>query len=1189
MKTFKKVVRVIAYVLLLCFMVTELSGVAEVIAAERKINNSVQQESTVENKGNKKDKEKFEDDDVIFKHLDKENFKNGKHISRLEHEEKLNTYVFGNEDGSKTVYYMYENVKYKDKDGKIKDKDISLVKKDKGYGIVQNEVDLFLPENPSDGVTVNYSGYDVTIIPQGGNGKVKAKQCDDAIIYDEYFGKNASLKYTPLLSGVKEDIILNSYVENATYDFIVETNGLYIYNDDIGYYLADETNSTIIYYLGDVEVYDAIGKPELGEMKVTVLEEGQRYRLTLSVSDAFLSDPETVYPVTIDPTITISDNTTGANSIIDAPIFEAKKNTNYAKYKYNTVGTTTASYGVGRTVVKLQGLIDSIEYQSLYHHQIISVKFYVRDSSGTGKQFIHLYPLENINWTETGVTWTNVGNYCKDCDYGATLSSGKVTAFDITELVCQWKWEEHYEDAGFILINSTETKNKSFCSSEYGTTSYRPYVELTYTSELWLDEESLNIAEGGTGSVIAITNPDGKKVTWEIKDKSIATISSTDNTTCVVKGVRAGKTELVATLADDSGETGPVTCDIFVYIPDGVYYIQNMNSGHCLEVPNGSILNYTKIEQAAQYSSTTNEVTRLRQMWKVKYIEEGCYSIRPLHNTEMGLYWGSNLMVWNIGTDDNVYSIPQNAQWTIKWGNTGYLIKQYGDDKTAAVQVSGASKTTGANIVTGMDVANANCRWTFTKVSNVPSGIVLYDTSTGQALSGGATRAVAVDEIRTLEDLKLKAVVYTGDFKNYGITWSLPNLSYCNYMDIDSSTGTVIGLEEKSVTITATSVLYNGPKSTSYTLKIIPVRTGTYYIKNRQFSKYLQIDNNDAANDYKSLGVIMEQWTYDGEDYQKWKLVSLENGYYKIISVQSGLALSVPSGKTSAQDVELIQEIYTGDSRQQWKITQTQYGSYKIKPRSSEGLTNDLVMAVGDSITVGWDGTNIQQRVYVNNTSYMDEWYIRNPYYATVNIYYDMGYCVQFDETKEEAESSIRKYMRKVAGIFEEEFGLHIDYTITFYNSPIDQCKGEVTKDNINRLCTHGADHTNKENMKNSFKASYPGSDTVITLYWTGHALSLESGKGNGNVSCSSDYSLFLLGNKVPEEDRERRSYRGLLHELCHQFSVKDHYHTEENDTKDADGKVVIGKCKNEKYGCSTCADDRRDRNCVIGEETADN
>ena len=125
---------------------------------------------------------------------------------------------------------------------------------------------------------------------------------------------------------------------------------------------------------------------------------------------------------------------------------------------------------------------------------------------------------------------------------------------------------------------------------------------------------------------------------------------------------------------------------------------------------------------------------------------------------------------------------------------------------------------------------------------------------------------------------------------------------------------------------------------------------------------------NDAANEYKTPGVIMEQWAYDGEDYQKWEIKSLDNGYYKIISVQSGSALSVPSGKTSTQDVELIQEIYTGDNRQQWKITQTQYGSYTIKPRSSEGLAMDLVMAVGDSITVGWDDTNVEQRRYVDNT-----------------------------------------------------------------------------------------------------------------------------------------------------------------------------------------------------------------------------
>ncbi|MBO5097535.1 MAG: RICIN domain-containing protein [Agathobacter sp.] len=958
--------RVVAMFLAMCIVLTGITIPENTLAAQ----------NDKEKQNNNKNAEQVQDscmqeDSVIFKHLDKENFKNGKHISRLENEEKLNTYVFKNEDGSKTVYYMYENVKYKDKDGKIKDKDISLVKKNKGYGIVQNEVDLFLPENPNDGVTVNYSGYDVTIIPQGGNGKVKAKQCDDAIVYDEYFGKNASLKYTPLLSGVKEDIILKSYVENVSYDFIVETNGLYIYNDDIGYYLADKTNSTIIYYLGDVEVYDAIGKPELGEMKVTVLEEGQRYMLTLSVSDAFLSDPETVYPVTIDPTLTISDNTTGANSIIDAPIFEAKKNTNYAKYKYNSVGTTTASYGIGRTVVKLPGLTSSNEYQTIKADQITSVKFYVRDSSGTGKQTINLYPLTNTTWTETTVKWSNVGSHITDDNYSATLSSGKVTGFDITGLVKYWKTGKYSADAGFILINSTETKNKSFCSSEYGTTSYRPYVEMTYEEDFSLSTYSTEVAEGGTVTIDATTNPSGQTVTWKIVQGS-ATIVAYSNTSCTVKGVRAGDVRLEASITTTDGNKISRYCDIYVHLVDGVYYIKNMNSGYCLEVPDGTIRNYTKVAQAAQYSSTTSEVTRLRQMWKVRYMENCSYSIRPLHNAEMGLYWGGNLMVWNIGTDDNVYSTPRNAQWTINWDGSGYVVKQYGDSVTSVMQVSGASKSEGANIVTG---ANANCRWTFSKITNVPSGVVLYDTSTGLALSGGTVRAVAIDETKTLDDLRLKAVVYSGDFKNYGFTWHLSNLSYDEYVDIDSSTGEVVGLAEKSVTITATSVLYNGPKSVSYTLKVIPFHNGTYFIKNREFGKYLQIDDSDAPT-YDTIGAIMEQWSLVGEEYQKWTLKSLNNGYYKIVSAKSNLALSVKTDQVKSTDAPLVQEVYTGEYRQQWSISQTANGSYKIKPRSSEGLETDLVMAVGDSLTVGADDTNIEQRLYKANTSYMDEWYL---------------------------------------------------------------------------------------------------------------------------------------------------------------------------------------------------------------------
>ena len=848
-------------------------------------------------------------------------------------------------------------------------------------------------------MTVNYSGYDVTIIPQGGNGKVKAKQCDDAIVYDEYFGKNASLKYTPLLSGVKEDIILKSYVENASYDFIVETNGLYIYNDDIGYYLVDETNSTIIYYLGDVEVYDAIGKPELGEMKITVLEEGQRYKLTLSVSDTFLSDPETVYPVTIDPTITISDNVTGADSIIDAPIFEAKASTNYAKYKYNTVGTTTASYGIGRTVVKLPGLTSSNEYQTIKADQITSVKFYVRDSSGTGKQTINLYPLTNTTWTETTVKWSNVGSHITDDNYSATLSSGKVTGFDITGLVKYWKTGKYSADAGFILINSTETKNKSFCSSEYGTTSYRPYVEMTYESVFSISKSEADVVEGGTITITAATNPSGQAVTWKIADGSIASISSSNNTECKVRGVKAGKTTLTATMTDAAGVTQTRTCIIYVYIIDGVYTIQNVNSSYYLGVKNSSFSTGASLTQTNAPTLASSIEKKLAGLWKVYYLGKGCYTVRPMHKLDMALdVTGSSLDIRQMGLTDSLSSVPAYGQWAIKWDSNGYVFAN--DAYTyREMQVENASTNLYANVVISNSTNSNNCRWTLSKVTSPPSGVLLYYPPTGAVYSTSLLKTVAVDETRTLTDLNIAGTVYSGSFINQTIYWESSNEDVAT---VNKTTGAVTGVSEGTVTITAYSAI-NSNLKTTYQLEVLPFVDGTYFIKNREFGKYLQINDNDASNGYSTSGSIMEQWSFDSGEYQKWMLTSLDNGYYKITSAESDLALSVQADQASSSDLELVQEAYTGAYRQQWKITETSYGSYKIKARSSEGLEDDLVMAVGDSLANGADGTNIEQRLYKNNTSYMDEWYVcsnRAMLYGVSAEGHDHSSCLEITHDK---------------------------------------------------------------------------------------------------------------------------------------------------------------------------------------------
>ena len=64
----------------------------------------------------------------------------------------------------------------------------------------------------------------------------------------------------------------------------------------------------------------------------------------------FLDTPTTVYPVVIDPTITIYETMAGG-VIEDAPVFSGYPNTNFGNYVFNTIGYTDANYGIANEVV----------------------------------------------------------------------------------------------------------------------------------------------------------------------------------------------------------------------------------------------------------------------------------------------------------------------------------------------------------------------------------------------------------------------------------------------------------------------------------------------------------------------------------------------------------------------------------------------------------------------------------------------------------------------------------------------------------------------------------------------------------------------------------------------------------------------------------------------------------------------
>lgn len=157
-----------------------------------------------------------------------------------------------------------------------------------------------------------------------------------------------------------------------------------------------------------------------------------------------------------------------------------------------------------------------------------------------------------------------------------------------------------------------------------------------------------------------------------------------------------------------------------------------------------------------------------------------------------------------------------------------------------------------------------------------------------------------------------------------------------------------------------------------------PIADGIYYIKNKQTQTFMQVDDNDVSNNYSTNGAFMELWALSSDGgHKQWRFTYLNNGYYSIVSVKSGLALAVKSGSENEDGKALIQEKYTGDYRQQWNL-ETLSDGYVLRARSSDSYRppNDWCMCAGSQFLLITDGLNVEQRKRSDDDDYKDVWYI---------------------------------------------------------------------------------------------------------------------------------------------------------------------------------------------------------------------
>ncbi len=153
-------------------------------------------------------------------------------------------------------------------------------------------------------------------------------------------------------------------------------------------------------------------------------------------------------------------------------------------------------------------------------------------------------------------------------------------------------------------------------------------------------------------------------------------------------------------------------------------------------------------------------------------------------------------------------------------------------------------------------------------------------------------------------------------------------------------------------------------KSTKLRVSALTGTYNTYTITNSGSTKAIEVGGTLNQGVKQDNSRLLQQWaasTTAPDRWQKWNIIDLGTGYYKIVNLFSGKVLAVPGGFT-IEGLTLEQYTWMNQNSQQWQITSLGSGNYKIVNRATGlAITNEAGSTA--------NGTAITQRTYVNNAT----------------------------------------------------------------------------------------------------------------------------------------------------------------------------------------------------------------------------
>jgi RHS repeat-associated protein len=442
--------------------------------------------------------------------------------------------VWRNPDGSLTARTYASPVNFKAPDGSWQPVDTRLKADGEGgtvnrggplgvhFAADASAAELVRVEVPDGSVSFRLRGAattdDAVIAPSPQASGVVGGDGSDTITYASAL-PNIDVRYEMLASALKEEIVLNKPLAKGTlpeFRFAVTTKGLSTRTADAGTIEFANAAGAVVLGIPAGQASDASGESTGVEYALAASADPDVSELVVSVDKKWLSDPNRQFPVTIDPTVTV---TTG----YDADIASLHGDTNYCcwslwnldwsppTFRLNTGWYANETF-YGLQPFDLSGLTGASISSAVWHGYAYAINVTPPATSVA----VTLKPISE-SWNRTTVTWNNQPAVRTNASGSAGFTAGSWKTVGIKAWVQNWvsgTWANY----GVELRGPITNDRRVQIAAAIEHPEYFSYLEITYDAIPTLS----NFSAGGQyaqGSV------------QETQPTLSATISDADNAT----------------------------------------------------------------------------------------------------------------------------------------------------------------------------------------------------------------------------------------------------------------------------------------------------------------------------------------------------------------------------------------------------------------------------------------------------------------------------------------------------------------------------------------------------------------------------------------------------------------------------------------------------------------------------------